>query len=77
MWPCYFGIDTPTRDDLLAANHTVAEMNDFIGSDTLEFITLENLRAAIGLDGECCDACLTGQYPAPVPVTIGAAGGRW
>jgi glutamine phosphoribosylpyrophosphate amidotransferase len=52
-------------------------MNDFIGSDTLEFITLENLRAAIGLDGECCDACLTGQYPAPVPVTIGAAGGRW
>ena len=77
MWPCYFGIDTPTRDDLLAAHHTVAEMNDFIGSDTLEFISLENLRAAIGLDGECCDACLTGNYPAPVPVTIGAAGGRW
>ncbi len=77
MWPCYFGIDTPTRDDLLAAQHSVAEMNDFIGSDTLEFISLENLRAAIGLDGECCDACLTGNYPAPVPVTIGAAGGRW
>ncbi len=77
MWPCYFGIDTPTRDDLLAANHSVAEMNDFIGSDTLEFISLENLRAAIGLSGECCDACLTGNYPAPVPVTIGAAGGRW
>jgi len=76
-WPCFFGIDTPTRDDLLAAHHTVAEMNDFIGSDTLEFISLENLREAIGLDGECCDACLTGQYPAPVPVTIGAAGGRW
>ncbi len=77
MWPCYFGIDTPTRDDLLAANHSVAEMNDFIGSDTLEFISLENLRAAIGLSGECCDACLTGNYPAPVPVTIGAAGARW
>ena len=77
MWPCYFGIDTPSRDDLLAANNSIAEMNDFVGSDTLEFITLENLRAAIQLDGECCDACLTGKYPAPTPVALGASGGRW
>jgi amidophosphoribosyltransferase len=77
MWPCYFGIDTPTRDDLLAANNTVSEMNEFIGSDTLEFITLENLRTAIQLDGECCDACLTGNYPAPTPVALGTSGGRW
>ena len=68
MSPCYFGIDTPTRDDLFAANHSIAEMNEFIGSDSLEFITLENLRSAIQLDGECCDACLTGNYPAPTPV---------
>jgi len=40
-------------------------MNAFIGSDTLEFITLANLRSAIQLDGECCDACLTGNYPHP------------
>jgi len=77
MWPCYFGIDTPTRDDLLAANNSIAEMNAFIGSDTLEFITLANLRSAIQLDGECCDACLTGNYPAPTPVALGASGGRW
>jgi len=77
MWPCYYGIDTPNRDDLLAANHSIQEMNDFIGSDTLEFITLENLRAAVQLDGECCDACLTGTYPAPIPVTLGAVGSRW
>ena len=77
MWPCYYGIDTPTRSDLLAANHSVAEMNVFIGSDSLEFITLENLRAAIGLDGECCDACLTGTYPAPTPVVLDTAGSRW
>jgi amidophosphoribosyltransferase len=76
-WPCYYGIDTPNRDDLLAANHTIQEMNDFIGSDTLEFITLANLRAAVQLDGECCDACLTGTYPAPIPVTLGAVGSRW
>jgi amidophosphoribosyltransferase len=77
MWPCYYGIDTPTRDDLLAANHTVAEMNKFIGSDSLEFISLANLRSAIQLDGECCDACLTGAYPAPTPVVLGTAGSRW
>jgi len=77
MWPCYYGIDTPNRDELLAANHSIQEMNDFIGSDSLEFITLANLRAAIQLDGECCDACLTGAYPAPIPVTLGAVGGRW
>jgi amidophosphoribosyltransferase len=77
MWPCYYGIDTPNRDELLAANNSVEEMNAFIGSDTLEFITLENLRAAIQLEGECCDACLTGRYPAPTPVVIGTAGSRW
>jgi amidophosphoribosyltransferase len=77
MWPCYFGIDTPTRIDLLAANHTVEEMRDYIGCDSLEFISLENLRSAIGLDGECCDACLTGSYPAPTPVALGKSGGRW
>ena len=76
-WPCYYGIDTPNRDELLAANHSIQEMNDFIGSDSLEFITLENLRLAIQLNGECCDACLTGAYPAPIPVAIGAVGSRW
>lgn len=77
MWPCFYGIDTPRRDDLLAANHTIEEMNEFIGSDSLEFITLENLRGAIQLTDECCDACLTGTYPAPTPVSISATGGRW
>ena len=75
-WPCYYGIDTPTREDLLAANNTIDEMRDFIGCDSLEFISLENLRAAIQLDGECCDACLTGNYSAPTPVALGK-GARW
>jgi len=57
--PCYYGIDTPNRDELLAANNSIEEMNAFIGSDSLEYITLANLRSAIQLDGECCDACLT------------------
>ena len=73
-WPCFYGIDTPTRNELLAAQHSVEEMRAFIGADTLEFISMENLRSAIGLSGECCDACLTGNYPAPVPVVLGRAG---
>jgi amidophosphoribosyltransferase len=77
MSPCYYGIDTLNRDELLAANHSIQEMNDFIGSDSLEYITLANLRSAIQLNGECCDACLTGSYPAPIPVTIDAVGSRW
>ena len=76
MWPCYYGIDLPTRDDLLAANYSVPEIREFLGCDSLEFISLENLRAAIQLNGECCDVCLTGNYPSATPVTIGLWGDR-
>jgi amidophosphoribosyltransferase len=76
-WPCYFGIDTPTRDDLLAAHHDLAEMNAYIGSDSLSFLSLPALRQAITIgDDVCCDACLTGNYVAPTPVAI-AQGIRW
>ena len=68
---------TDTSWTFFAANNSILEMNEFIGSDSLEFITLENLRRAIQLDGECCDACLTGSYPAPTPVVLGTAGSRW
>jgi amidophosphoribosyltransferase len=75
-WPCYYGIDTPTRDELLAANYEVDEIRDYIGCDSLEYITLANLRAAIRLDGECCDACLTGHYPSSTPASSGLWGTR-
>ncbi|MEI8127820.1 MAG: amidophosphoribosyltransferase, partial [Actinomycetota bacterium] len=75
MWPCYYGIDTPNRNELLAATRTLDEVRDYIGCDSLEYITIENLRAAIEIDDECCDACLTGNYPTSTPVTIAARGG--
>ena len=77
LWPCYYGIDTPTRDELLAATNTVEEMRAFIGADSLAFISLADLRDAVGVGDACCDACLTGEYPAPTPVSIGHATGRW
>ena len=68
-WPCFYGIDTPSPDDLLAANHTVEEMTEILGADSLAYITVENLKAAIGVGahGGFCDACFTGDYPTTVP----------
>ncbi len=65
MWPCYYGIDTDTRDQLIAANMSLDEMNEWIGSDSLAFLSLEGLHQAVrnaNHDG-FCDACFTGNYP--------------
>ncbi len=70
-WPCFYGIDTPTREELLAANMTIAEMEQYLGADSLAYLTLENLKAAIGAgDAGFCDACLTGEYPVKVPLPL-------
>jgi amidophosphoribosyltransferase len=66
VWPCYYGIDTPTRGELLAATKSLEEVRAYLGCDSLEYITLENLRGAIGVRG-CCDACLTGSIPRAPP----------
>ena len=69
LWPCFYGIDTDTREQLIAANMTLEEMNDWIGSDSLAFISLDGLRASLadaGHDG-FCTACFTGDYPVPIP----------
>lgn len=69
LWPCFYGIDTDTREQLIAANMTLEEMNDWIGSDSLAFISLDGLRASLadaGHDG-FCTACFTGDYRCPFP----------
>jgi len=72
-WPCFYGIDTPNRDELLAAHLSVPEIQKVLGADSLAYITLENLKAAIDAPGAgFCDACLTGHYPVPVPVAVRA-----
>lgn len=72
-WPCFYGIDTPVRKDLLAATQSIDEIVAYLGCDSLAYITLESLRAAIGLDEGFCDACLTGGYPTSVPSTQAVA----
>ncbi|PZW42273.1 amidophosphoribosyltransferase [Humitalea rosea] len=69
---CFYGIDTPERSQLMAANHDVAEMARIIGVDSLAFISLDGLYRALGKPGRdekkpaYCDACFTGDYAIPV-----------
>ena len=73
-WPCFYGIDTGTRSELLAANLDLEEMRKYLGVDSLGFLSLANLKASIGAPGAgLCDACLTGDYPVAVPLTLNKA----
>jgi len=62
--PCHYGIDMPTRQELIAADLPVAEICASIGADSLGYLSLEGLRAAGGRGH--CDACFSGEYPVPV-----------
>jgi len=64
QWPCFYGIDTPSRQELIASSHTVEEIARYVTADTLGYITLEGLGAAVG-DRErntFCTACFSGKY---------------
>jgi amidophosphoribosyltransferase len=70
-WPCFYGVDTGTRTELLAANLSVSEIQDYLGVDSLAFLSLENLERAVEAHGAgFCNACLTGEYPTEVPVSF-------
>jgi amidophosphoribosyltransferase len=70
-WPCFYGIDTGNRSELLAANLEIAEIRDYLDVDSLAYITLDRLVAATGAPGAgFCDACFTGNYPVEVPVNL-------
>ncbi len=65
--PCYYGIDTPSREELIAASHSFEEINDYITSDTLGYLSVEGLYDAVReAGGSFCDACFTGRYPLDV-----------
>jgi amidophosphoribosyltransferase len=67
-WPCFYGIDFATRDELIAGNCSVAEICESIGADSLGYVSLDGLVAATEQPaGSLCRACFDGQYPVPVP----------
>jgi amidophosphoribosyltransferase len=65
--PCYYGVDTPTREELIAATQSVEAIRDFITADSLGFLSQQGLYPFTSGDSEgFCDACFTGRYPVPV-----------
>jgi len=70
-WPCFYGMDTGRRSELLAANLDVEEIREYLNVDTLAYLSLDRLVTATGAVGAgFCDACLTGEYPVAVPVEL-------
>jgi amidophosphoribosyltransferase len=62
--PCHYGVDTPTREELIGANHPVEEIRQFLGADSLGYLSYENMRRAVDdRDGTFCTSCYTGIYP--------------
>ena len=70
-WPCFFGMDTGDPDELLAAALDVDGVRAFVDADSLAYLSLDGLMHANDVEGApFCDACLTGDYPVEVPVTL-------
>jgi amidophosphoribosyltransferase len=70
-WPCFYGIDTGNRGELIAAQLTVDEIRDYVGADSLAYVSLERLVESTGAPGAgFCNACFTGEYPVEVPVSL-------
>lgn len=64
-FPCFYGIDFASKGELIAANHSVSEIERFIGIDSLHYITIEGLLRSVSHPENYCLACFTGDYPIP------------
>ena len=67
MYPCYYGIDTPTRQELIASSHSIEEIRKYITADTLGYISLDGVRKVVDRPLNYCVACFCGDYPVPFP----------
>ena len=64
--PCFYGIDTPTKRELIASSHNLQEIKKYITADSLAYLSLEGmLNASPGKGEQYCNACFTEQYPIP------------
>jgi amidophosphoribosyltransferase len=66
--PCFYGIDTPRRSELIAATHTIEEIQQFLEADSVAYLSLEGLTTAVGAEHKSyCTSCYTGNYPVVCP----------
>lgn len=66
--PCYFGIDTSYRSELIGANNSQEDIREMIGADSLDYLSMENLLKALGEDKGFCLGCFNGVYPVSTPI---------
>ena len=77
-YPCFYGIDMPDREELIGARLTIDEIRDALGVNSLGYLSMEGMREAVAEQGPYCDACLSGNYTAPlVDVGRGYAPGNF
>ena len=66
--PCFYGVDTPSRSELIAATHTIEEITSYLDADSVAYMSLEGLLSAVGSQrGSYCSSCYTGRYPVEFP----------
>lgn len=71
-WPCFYGIDMSTRQELVASDLSVEQIREFVGADSLGYLSLEGMVAATGSEKDSfCRACFDGEYPIPIPEDAG------
>ncbi len=70
-WPCHFGVDMATRQELIAANNSIKEIEQKIGADSLGYLSVEGLLEVVGgRQNGFCHACFSGDYPIPVQLEM-------
>ena len=71
VWPCFYGIDTPRRSELIAATHTVEEIQKYLGADSIGYLSLDGLLSSVapGRRHLYCSSCFTGRYPVAFPAS--------
>jgi amidophosphoribosyltransferase len=69
QWPCYYGIDTPTRAELIGSSHSIDEIARYVTADSLGYLSLEGMLAAVGNGDSFCHACFSGKYEIPFTPT--------
>ena len=70
-FPCYYGVDFPTKEELLANNRTLEEIKEFLEVDSVGYLSLEGMLSCAALPKDhYCTACWSGKYPIPIDITL-------
>ena len=69
QWPCFYGIDFPSKGELIAASKSVEEITEFIKVDSLGYLSLEGMLSVMKHPDHFCHACFSGHYPVEIPKT--------